>query len=84
MSFKVNINKEYFYKVLEMSEGKYSPDEMERILVEQLRKKGFTLGKNYPVLAIKESEGNTLFFVPDDNNTMNWHNKIGFLYAGEE
>jgi hypothetical protein len=84
MSFKVNINKEYFHKVLEISEGKYSPDEMERILVEDLRKKGFTLGKSYPVLAIKESERNTLFFIPDDNDNMNWHNKIGFLYAGEE
>ena len=39
MSFKVNINKEYFHKVLEISEGKYSPDEMERILVEDLRKR---------------------------------------------
>jgi hypothetical protein len=84
MSFKVKINKEYFHNVLEISEGKYSPDEMERILVEHLSKKGFELGKSYTVLAIKESEGNTLFFIPDDNDNMNWHNKIEFLYAGEE
>jgi len=47
MSFKVNINKEYFHKVLEISEGKYSPDEKRiHILLNPI------LGKKIDVLSL--------------------------------
>ncbi len=82
MSFYVKINRKYFEKILEMSSEIYAPEEVEKALNEHLWKEGFALDKNYPVPAIKESEGNTLFFVSDDNKNLNWHNKIEFLFAG--
>lgn len=82
MGFYVDINKDYFEKVLEIKRDLHTPEEAERIVRDHLNAKRFTPGKKYPVLAIKEKERETLLFIPDDNKFLNWHNKIEFLFAG--